>query len=651
MVVEVDQPVFEMSGKGLILVIEDDDGLSELIDGVLREESWSIERVCNGWQALAYLKDQTPLMLILDYCLPDMNGGEFLNRAGQEGVTLPPFLVATGVGDERTAVEMMKRGARDYLVKDTRFLDVLPVAVGKIMEQIRSERQLSHALQALRRLGSAVHQSADSIIITDTSGTIEYVNPGFERNTGYPSIEALGQNPRMLKSGKQDEAFYRDLWQTIKRGDVWSGRLVNRRKDGVLFHEEATISPVHDGSGQIVHFVAVKKDITKEVALEEQLRQAQKMEAVGLLAGGVAHDLNNLLTPILGYGEMLLRSSTLEERHRLDITEMVEAGKRARDLVRQLMAFGRKQVLDIKPLDLNEVVTGFGKLLRRTLREDIRFVVDLAPISRTVMADRRQMEQVLMNLAVNAQDAMPQGGILTIKTCEVDLNKELAAHHHGVTPGPYVRLSVSDNGNGMDEETQTRIFEPFFTTKELGKGTGLGLATVYGILKQHGGDIEVHSDPGRETTFHLFLPAVETNSTEVSPPEQEINPLPTMVGTSTILVAEDDPTVRQLTCAMLETLGYQILTAESASECHHIACQTSEKIDLLLTDVVMPDINGKDLYLRIREVRPDIKVLFMSGHTADVISGRGILEQGVQFIQKPFNLRSLAQKVHEMLMP
>ncbi len=641
-----------MPENGLILVIEDDTGLAELIDGVLQDEGWTVVCGRGGREALTVLRERSPELLILDYCLPDMNGEEFLAQAGHEGIDLPPFLVATGVGDERTAVEMMKRGAMDYLVKDTRFLSVLPVAVRKVLEQVHGRRQLSHAIQALRRLGSAVHQSADSIIITDTEGTIEYVNPAFEKTTGYSSGEVLGRNPRILKSHKQDEAFYKNLWMTISQGGVWSGRLVNRRKDGILFHEDATISPVQDGDGQIVHFVAVKKDITKEVALEEKLRQAQKMEAVGLLAGGVAHDLNNLLTPILGYGEMLLHSAGLGEKNKREVSEMVEAGKRARDLVRQLMAFGRKQVLEIKPLDLNEVVTGFGNLLRRTLREDIYIELALAPITKTVMADRRQMEQVLMNLAVNAQDAMPQGGTLLIESAEVDLDEDFTIHHHGIAPGPYVQLSVNDTGHGMDRETQARIFEPFFTTKELGKGTGLGLATVYGIIKQHGGDIWVYSEPGQGTTFRLFLPAVDIdNIPENRAREREANLIPAVTGSGTILVAEDDPTVRQLTCAMLNTLGYRVLTGDSALDCVRVAHANTHIIDLLLTDVVMPDMNGKELYLHLSGVIPGLKVLFMSGHTTEVIVDRGVLEGGMQFLQKPFNLRTLAQKVHEMLSP
>ncbi len=639
-------PSITEASQTIILVVEDDPGLSELMRDVLQNDGWVVIATRLGSEALAYLKEHSPDLLILDYCLPDMNGEEFHGLIEHEELSLCPFLVVTGVGDERTAVEMMKRGARDYLVKDSHFLNVLPVAVKKVLEQVQHQRQLAHALGALRRLGSAVHQSADSIVITDTSGNIEYVNPAFEKVTGYSSSEAIGQNPRILKSGKQDDAFYREMWTTITQGGVWSGRMVNRRKDGILFHEDATISPVQDEQGQIVHYVAVKKDITKEVALEEQLRQSQKMEAVGLLAGGVAHDLNNLLTPILGYGEMLLRSPGLDETYRRDVLEMVEAGKRARDLVRQLMAFGRKQVLEIKPLDLNEVVSGFRQLLRRTLHEDIHIDLVLEPVSKTVMADQRQMEQVLMNLAVNAQDAMPNGGTLTIETLEVELD----GGHPGLSPGRYVRLSVRDTGKGMDLETQSRIFEPFFTTKELGKGTGLGLATVYGIIKQHGGDIRVHSEPGDGTTFQIFLPAIHReNSIGDRTMEKDPNLIPAVTGTGTILVAEDDPTVRQLTCSMLKTLGYRVLSGETAVECIHLASRSPQGIDLLLTDVVMPGMNGKELYFRLKESIPNLKVIFMSGHTSEVIVDRGVTEGGVEFLQKPFNLMSLAQKIHAML--
>jgi PAS domain S-box-containing protein len=541
---------------------------------------------------------------------------------------------------------MLKLGAKEYLIKDRQFLEILPVAIQKTLDQIETERQLTHAHTELRRLASAVHQSADSIVITNPDGAIEYVNPAFERITGYTKDEAMGCNPRILKSGKQDQMIYESLWQTILSGQVWVGRMVNKRKDGTVYHEDCSISPVLNGDGKIIHYVAVKKDVTKEVELEKQLLHSQKMEAVGLLAGGVAHDLNNLLTPILGYSEMLIMDENLQERHYRDLKEITKAGHKAKDLVRRLMAFGRKQVLEVKPLDLNKILTGFERLLRRALHEDIHLNIVAAPLTKLIYADWGQIEQVVMNLAINAQDAMPQGGTLTIETTEVELDEYAALHRGNLPPGSYVQLTVSDTGCGIDKETQDRIFEPFFTTKDLGKGSGLGLATVYGIITQHGGSIQVESELGLGATFRILLPAWD----EANPPTDLVDLNPQMVkGIGTILVAEDDLSVQMMTCLMLKKLGYQSISVKSAEECLQIVRNPDLHINMLLTDVVMPQMNGKELYLHVRQVLPEIKVLFMSGHTANVITERGILEEGLQFIQKPFTISSLSQKIRDVL--
>jgi two-component system, cell cycle sensor histidine kinase and response regulator CckA len=380
--------------------------------------------------------------------------------------------------------------------------------------------------------------------------------------------------------------------------------------------------------------------------LQEQLRQSQKLESVGLLAGGVAHDLNNLLQPMMGYSELLLADNTQSETARRYIQQIIKTGERARDLVLQLMAFGRKQILEIRPLKLNGVITDFSRLLRRTLREDIQIQLKLSPEIRNIRADRSQMEQILMNLAVNAQDAMPGRGTLTIETENANIDEYFASLHPGVVPGDYVRLSVSDSGIGMDADTTARVFEPFFTTKEMGKGTGLGLATVYGIVKQHGGNIWVYSEPGRGTTFKLYMPVSDfTDQVEIT----EKTKSESTGGSETILVAEDDEMVRELTCEMLEELGYRVMRAETAEKCLELAQNSAAPMDLLLTDVIMPEMSGKELFKRIAQIRPDIRVLFMSGYTADIIARRGVLDAGVDFIQKPFSLDILSQKIRKAL--
>ena len=357
-----------------------------------------------------------------------------------------------------------------------------------------------------KRLMAAIEQAGEVIVMTDAQGIIQFVNPAFERMTGYSREEAVGQNPRILKSGKQDELFYRNLWETISGGRTWAGRMVNKRKDGTLYTEEATISPVRDASGRIVNYVAVKRDITEHLRLAAQFQQAQKMESVGRLAGGVAHDFNNMLGVILGHAELALEQVDPAQPLHADLEEIRKAAERSADLTRQLLAFARKQTVAPKVLDLNETVEGMLKMLRRLIGEDIDLAwlpgADLWPVK----MDPSQIDQILANLCVNARDAIAGVGKVTIETGNGAFDEDYCADHAGFVPGEYVLLAVSDDGCGMDKETLAHIFEPFFTTKEMGKGTGLGLATVYGIVKQNNGFINVYSEPGQGTTFKIYLP-------------------------------------------------------------------------------------------------------------------------------------------------
>ncbi len=504
------------------------------------------------------------------------------------------------------------------------------------------------------RLVAAIEQSGEIIVITDTRGVIEYVNPAFEQITGYTSAEALGRTPRLVKSGCQDLGFYEDLWQTISAGRTWRGEMVNQRKDGTLYTEETIISPVRDGGGRIINYVGVKRDITDQLQMEAEKRelerrsnQLQRLESVGRLAGGVAHDLNNLLTPILGYAEMLLTETSDNAPRRANLKGIIAAAWRARDLVAQLLAFGRRQMLSLTPVDLNTVLRRFHSLLRRTLREDVELRIIPAPDLPLVRGDMGQLEQVIMNLAVNAQDAMPEGGTLTIETGETDLDETYAATHEEVTPGRHVVLSFSDTGFGMDDETRTHLFEPFFTTKEAGRGTGLGLATVFGIVKQHGGSIGVYSEPSAGTVVRVYLPVTDETESETAPSDR--TEAAEVGGDETILLAEDNPEVRQSTRAILERLGYTVLEAASGEKALDQLDRHPGPLHLLLTDVVMPNMSGKALYSRIAGRYPDIRVLYMSGYTDNVIASRGVIDADVHFIQKPFSLRTLAAAVRRAL--
>jgi PAS domain S-box-containing protein len=496
------------------------------------------------------------------------------------------------------------------------------------------------------RLAAAIEQAGETVVITDPVGKIQYVNPAFERTTGYSREEVIGENPRVLNSGKQDEEFYRRLWRTISGGHTWEGRMVNKRKDDTCFTEDATISPVFDAMGKIVNYVAVKRDITDHLRLADQYQQSQKMETVGRLAGGVAHDFNNLLTVITGYSELLLEKVGKGSPMRGELEEIKRAGDRAASLTQQLLAFSRKQIIEPKVVRLDLLVAEMQEMLTRLIGEDIALQATTGKGLGSVKIDPGQFQQILMNLAVNARDAMPGGGKIVIETANVELDEGYCAPHPYVSPGRFVMLAVSDTGKGMSEEVKAHIFEPFFTTKERGKGTGLGLATTYGAVKQSGGSIEVYSEVGIGTIFKIYLPRVEEEAVK---PVNDDRPTDLPGGSETVLVVEDEDTVRDLCVRILERLRYKVLRASNGAEAIALAQKYGERIDLLLTDVVMPGMSGSELATQLVLHHPEMKVLFTSGYTDDAIVRHGVLAEGVSFIGKPYTPLALARKVREVL--
>jgi PAS domain S-box-containing protein len=497
------------------------------------------------------------------------------------------------------------------------------------------------------RLIAAIEQAAEMFVVIDAAGNINYVNPAFESITGFTRAEVVGANASLLTSGAHDEAYYQAIWSTVTSGKTWRGQMVTQKKDGSLFTEDVSISPVRNTAGIITGYVAVKHDVSRDLALELQLRQAQKMEAVGRLAGGVAHDFNNLLSVILTYSELGLRALAPGEPLSADLEEIKKAGERAATLTKQLLAFSRQQVLEPRVLDINELVVATGKMLERLIGEDIELTVRPGNGLGLIRVDPGQFDQVLMNLAVNSRDAMPDGGKVTIETSNAVLDDEYAETHLGALPGRYVMLSVTDTGIGMDKDTQGKIFDPFFTTKDEGRGTGLGLSTVFGIVQQSQGHICVVSEPGQGTTFKLYFPRVDEAAAAAKAPRAD---LCTLSGTGTVLLVEDEEQIRTMVRNLLRQLGYKVLSAKNGAEALLISArQPQGAIDLLLTDVVMPNMSGAVLAKRLVSARPDMKVLCMSGYTDEAVLKQGILEAGLAFIQKPITPDKLARKIREVL--
>lgn len=515
-----------------------------------------------------------------------------------------------------------------------------------IVEDISERKRLD---EALRLRSAALDAAANPIAITDRAGIILWANPAFTALTGYTADEAIGQNPRaLLKSGVHPPAFYRQLWETILAGAVWQGEMTNRRKDGSQYTEEMTITPVRGERGEITHFVAIKRDLTADKAMQSRLLQAQKMETVGRLAGGVAHDFNNLLTVINGVVDLVLADLRPHDPLRTDLDEVRRAGQRARTLTGQLLAFSRQQVMQPAILSLNGLLSNLLTMLHRLIGEDITLVTRLAEDLGQVRADAGQLEQVIVNLAVNARDAMPTGGSLTFETRNVELNAEQAAEatrDGKMPPGAYVALSVRDTGVGMDATVLSRIFEPFFTTKEAGKGTGLGLSTVYGIVTQSGGGLQVHSASGEGTTFIVYLPRTTVSAAEQRRTTPEATRRP---GTEVILVVDDEAALRSVSARILARSGYQVLTAANGEEALTMLRHHEGTVHLLLTDVVMPGMSGPELVERIQQDHPRIKILYSSGYTDDTVLRHGANSR-VQFISKPYSIDELTRKVREVL--
>ena len=624
-----------------ILLLEDNDADAELVEVELRraELDFTARRVVTRPDFERALREFHPDIIVSDHQLPQFSGVAALELA-RARAPHAPFILLTGSLDEETAVEYMKAGAADYILKGR--LTRLGPAVRGALERERMKRQLREREEYFKSL---IEQAMDIIAVLDADGAVRYASPSVLPLLGYGAEELVGQHIFDLVHPDDIGPALRVFAEGVAtgQGDRLLGLQV-RHKDGTYRSLEAIGRYLLDDP--VVRGVVINaRDVTERRSLERQLLQAQKMEAVGRLAGGIAHDFNNVLTAIFGYADLLTEEFPAGSPARQDLEEIRKAATRASALTRQLLAFSRQQVLAPVVLSVNDLVDDVGKMLRRLVGEDVELRLILARDAGNVRADSGQLQQVIMNLVVNARDAMPTGGKLVIETADAELTEQYAEMHQAVIPGRYVMLAVSDTGVGMDAQTKARIFEPFFTTKEKGKGTGLGLSTVYGIVKQSGGYVWVYSEPGHGTTFKLYLPRVDAPAEPQAPPRETA----TLTGTETILLAEDDEILRPLTKGLLTKLGYTVLDAKSAEQALAVAGARQGPIHLLVADVVMPGASGRELARRLAQSRPETRVLYVSGYTDDAIVHHGMLEPGLKFLQKPFTPAALARKVREVL--
>ena len=677
-----------------ILIVDDQEGNRYLLEALLKGNGHAVLSAANGAEAMEYLESGGTELIISDILMPVMDGFELCRKVKtDETMRHIPFIIYTatytGPQDEAFAIKI---GADRFILKPCE-PDVFMAAVREVTTagknrdagmapepqeeevlKLYNERlvrkleqkmlQLEKETAALRETQEELRKSRekyktilDNIVNgyyeVDLAGNLTFFNRACVNILGFSPAELMGMNNRMFMDKENARKVFETFHHVFTTGEPYRAldwELI--KKDGTICYVDTSISLIRDNDGKAIGFRGVLMDITerkqsekKQKDLESQLYQAQKMETVGRLAGGVAHDFNNLLSIILGYGELVLTSLGKDHPHHEPLEQIYQAGCRARELTRQLLAFSRKQVLEMKVVDVSQVVTGFEKLLRRLIGEDTQLNLALSSGPLMVNADTAQLEQVLMNLAVNARDAMPGGGALTIETKFAELDETYTGTRTGVTPGDYALISVSDTGAGMDKEILERIFEPFFTTKG-DKGTGLGLATSYGIVKQHQGNIWFYSEPGEGTTFNIYLPLCDKKGEAEAGP---VKRLPPVSGSATVLLVEDDPPVRKLACRILADHGYAVIESDDPADAVARAASHDGPIHLVLTDVIMPQMKGPEVFMKIREHHPEARVLYMSGYTDNMIMRQGVLKEGIQYIQKPFSINGLLEKCHLVL--
>ena len=625
-----------------VLIVEDSEDDVRLLARELKRGGYEVihEQVDTAPAMQAALDRQVWDVVIGDFSMPKFSGVEALALVRERGLDVP-YICVSGTITEEVAVAAMKAGANDWVTKGQ--LKRLLPAIERELREAKGRAALRAAEASYETL---VEHAPVGIYRSSLDGRFLSLNTALVRILGYDSAADMLQldlaRDVYADPAERQRLVDRDSYTDREYDEVeatWKG------KDGRLLTVQLSVRAVRNAARQVEYYETFVRDVTEQRRLQQQLVQVQKMEAVGRLAGGIAHDFNNLLTVITSYSDLLLEDLGKDDPKRDDVQQVLKAADGAASLTRQLLAFSRQQVLAPRVVNLNAVVEGLQKILRRVIGEDVELAAVLAPDLGAVKADVGQLEQVLMNLTVNARDAMPTGGKLTIETANVEHEPEYALEREAAAVGRFVMLAVTDTGVGMDEATKAKIFEPFFTTKEAGKGTGLGLATVYGIVNQSGGFIWVYSEPGNGTSFKIYLPRIDAPVEGVKTAGSVSVPR----GTETVLLVEDAAAVRAVAKQVLERQGYTVLEAPDGDVALHVAQKHRGPIHLLLTDVVMPVLSGRPLAEQLARVRPDMKVLYASGYTDDSVVRHGILEAGTAYLQKPFTPDSLARKVREVL--
>ncbi len=645
-----------------LFLIEDDPDMALLIRKSLERDRHQVTACRTAADALIVLGHSTFDLVVLDNFLPDMSGLDLLLTLAREGISVP-VLIITGLGDEQLAASVLRAGALDYVVKDSQlaFLVELPKRVVESVKRHRLE-------QMNRLLIQALESARDGVAITDLQGVILNVNQALEQMTGYSRQELLGQTPRLLKSGVHPPEFYAALWRTILGRDSWLGELTNRRKDGGLFQASAAISPIVDPHGRMTHFVGIYRDVTEHKKLERQLLQAQKMQSVGTLAGGVAHEFNNLLAGINGYASLALRETEAGPTVREFLRNVVDLSERAAALTRQLLAFARKPALSRQPTAIPELVRGTAELVSRTLHQEVgvEIAADAPDAPLVVEADANQLQQALVNLALNARDALsdhglgrppsgdapsPQSPRIRFRLQSAQTTQVRVAFPQNVPPGDYVLLQVEDRGSGMSPEVLNQALDPFFTTKEVGQGTGLGLPMVFGIVQGHQGWLTIDSTPGRGTCVGIYLPRLTaTPSDQVrGPSSRDVEVVePESAPGRSILVIDDEEAVLDVVRRFLEIAGHQVSIAASGHEAMDLLSD-NRLVDLVILDLMMPREDPAATFQRLRQRRPGVPVLLCTG-LADAAPAPDLLSQrDVGLIRKPFRMNELWYAVRQAL--